>query len=98
MRAGWQKGTLPLLLFGRSSGSLGSLGLGHPLLEFVHASGRVYELLLAGIEGMTGIADTNNNHRFSGARLDDVAASATNFRLHIFGMNLRSHKNQGRLR
>ena len=91
MRAGWQKGTLPFLLLGGGSG-LGGLSFGHPLLEFVYASGCVDELLLAGVKGVTGIADTDNNHRFSGASLDDVAASATEFRIHLCRMYILFHK------
>src|SRR5688572_4971146 len=72
---------LGLLLLGRGSGlgSLGSLGLGHALLELVDAAGGVYEALLAGVEGVADVADTDENRGFGGAGLDRIAAGATNF-------------------
>ena len=71
----------PLLLFllGFGSGSLGGLGLGHALLEFIDATGCIDELLLSGIEGMANVANADNNHRLRGPGLDHVATRATDF-------------------
>src|SRR5439155_5266012 len=74
------------------SGSLGGLGLGHTLLEFIDASGRIDEFLLAGIEGMAHVANADNDHWLGGAGLDHVAAGATDFGFLIFGMDIGSHK------
>jgi hypothetical protein len=68
------------------------LRLGSALLEFIHAASRVHELLRAGIKGMTGIANADDDCVFGGPRLDHVAAGATDFRVHIFRMNVRLHK------
>jgi len=40
-------------------GGLRGFRLGHALLEFVHAAGGVHKLLLAGVERMAGVANTN---------------------------------------
>ena len=82
---------LLLLLAGCGSG-LGSLGFHQPLLEFVNAAGGIHELLLAGVKRMADVADADDNDRPGGARLDHVAAGATDFRIHIFRMNVRLHK------
>src|SRR5262249_34706225 len=75
-----------------SSGGLGGLGFGHPLLEFVNAPGSIDELLLARVEGMTHVANTDDDHRFCGTGLDDVATSATHLRIHILRMYIFFHK------
>ena len=67
-------------------------GLGGALLEFVHAAGGVHELLLAGVKRVAGVANADDDGRIGGTRLDHVAAGATNFRVHIFRMNVRLHK------
>lgn len=87
MRAGKREAWL-LLFALRGAGGLRSLGLGHPLLELIHTAGCIYELLLAGVERMAGIADTNNNNRLGGTGFDHVAARATDFRFHILRMNI----------
>ena len=46
----------------------------------------------AGIEGMTHVANADNDGLLGGARLDHVAAGATDFRVHLFRMNVRLHK------
>src|SRR5580765_1736350 len=84
--------SLLLFLFRRGRGSLGGLRLGHALLEFVHASCRIHELLLAGVEGVAHIANANDNDRLGGARLYHVAASATNLRFHVFRVYVNFHK------
>jgi hypothetical protein len=94
--AGWKSSgrrrRKALLLFLPGAGlGLGGLRFGHALLEFVHATGGIDEFLRASIEGMAGVANTNQKGRFGGAGLDDVAASATNFRVHIFRMYVNSH-------
>jgi len=68
------------------------LCLGGTLLEFVHAAGGVHELLLAGVKRMADVANADDDGRFGGTRLDHVAAGATDFRVHIFRMNVRLHK------
>jgi len=66
--------------------------LGGALLEFVHATGGVHELLSAGVKGMAHVANADDDGLLGGARLDHVAAGATDFRVHIFRMNVRLHK------
>jgi hypothetical protein len=89
--------TLLLFLFGAGGGlrCLGGLRLGHPLLEFVHATGRIDKLLLAGVKGMADVANTDQKGCTGGTRLDDVAAGATNFRRIVFRMYVSFH-NKGR--
>jgi len=41
---------------------------------------------------MADVADADDNGRLGGARLDHVAAGATDFGVHIFRMNVRLHK------
>jgi hypothetical protein len=73
-------------------GSLGRLGLGHALLEFIHTAGRIDELLLARVKRMAGIADTHNNHRLGGPGPDHIAARATNLGIHVLRMYVVFHK------
>ena len=81
-----------LLLFLSGAGlGLGGLCLGHALLELVHAAGRINEFLRAGVEGMADVANTQEYDRLGGAGFDDIAASATNFRVHIFRMYISFH-------
>ena len=75
---------------------LGGLGLGGALLEFVHAAGGVHELLLAGVERVAHVANAHDDHGLGGAGLDLIAAGATDFRVHIFRMNGRLHKKDGK--
>jgi hypothetical protein len=84
-------GSLLLFLAGRGGG-LGSLGLGGALLEFVHATGGIHEFLLAGVKRMADVANADDDYRLGGAGRDHVAAGATDFRVHIFWMNVRLHK------
>src|SRR6266481_5111891 len=79
MRAEKLENRLLFLLLDRGRG-LRCLRLDHPLLELVHSSSGIDEFLLAGVEGMARIADTDDNHRLGGAGLDDIAAGATDFR------------------
>jgi len=83
---------LDFFLFLRGERGLGGLGLGGALLELVHAAGGVHELLRAGVEGMAHVANADDDGLLGGARLDHVAAGATNFRVHIFRMNVQFHK------
>jgi hypothetical protein len=80
-----------LFLLGGLFGLRG-LRLGEALLEFIHAAGGVHELLRAGVERVAGVANADDNGGFGGARLDHVAAGATDFRVRIFWMNVRLHK------
>ena len=66
--------------------------LGGTLLEFVHATGGVHELLLAGVERVAHVANAHDDQGLGGAGLDLIAAGATDFRVHIFRMNVRLHK------
>lgn len=85
-------GSLSLLFLFRGKRGLSGLRLGGALLEFVHASGGVHELLLTGVKRVADVANTDDNHRLGGAGLDYVAAGATNLRIHIFRMDVRLHK------
>jgi hypothetical protein len=85
---------LLLFLLGRSGG-LSGLRLGHALLEFIHAAGGIDEFLRAGIEGVAGIANAQQNDRLDGASFDHVAAGATDFRFLVFRMYICFH-NKGR--
>ena len=96
MRADGKGGSLALLFLG-GGGSLGSLSLGHALLEFIHAAGGIDKFLLAGVERVTGVADTYDNHRFRGAGFDDVAACATDLRIHVLRMYFVFHKRPDRI-
>ena len=71
-------------------------GFGGALLEFVHAAGGVHELLRAGVERMAHVANADDDGLLGVARLDHVAAGATDFRVHIFRMNVRLHKKDGK--
>jgi hypothetical protein len=68
VRAAGGRGRGRLLLFpfghGGGQGSLSGLGFDHALLELVDASGGVDEFLLAGVEGVAGVADTDEDDRF----------------------------------
>ena len=75
-----------------SGGGLGGLGLGHALLELVHAAGGIDKLLRARVEGMARVADTDENGRPGGTRLDHVAAGATDFGILVFRMSFSFHK------
>ena len=83
---------LSLLFLLRRVGGLRGFRLGHALLEFVHATGGIHKLLLAGVERMADVANADDNHGLGGAGFDHVAAGAADFRIHIFRMNVRLHK------
>jgi hypothetical protein len=76
-------------------GSLSGLCFGHALLELIDAAGGIDELLLTGIEGMTDVADPDQDGGSCGAGLDHVAASATDLCVHVFRMNVRFHRFKG---
>jgi hypothetical protein len=82
---------LSLLFLLGGGGSLGGLRLGHALLEFIHAAGGIDEFLRPGVEGVAGVADTQQKSLFGGAGFDHVAAGATDFRFLIFRMNVSFH-------
>ena len=71
---------------------LDGLRLGEALLELVHAARGVHEFLLAGVKGMTHVANADNNRLFGGTRLDYIAACTADFGVHIFRMNSGFHK------
>jgi hypothetical protein len=91
-----ESGQLDFFLFLRGERLGGGLRLGGALLKFVHASGGVHELLRAGVEGMAHVANADDDGLLGGTRLDHVAAGATDFRVHIFRMNVRLHKKDGK--
>jgi hypothetical protein len=91
LRAAFEKKLL-LFLLGGGKRILGGLRLGGALLEFVHAAGGVHKLLLAGVKRVAHVANADDDDRPGGAGLDHVAAGATDFRVHIFRMNVRLHK------
>jgi hypothetical protein len=93
-RAGGKvKLTLVLLPFGDASrhGLLSRLGLGQPLLELIYPTSGINELLSAGIERVTSVADADQDSLPGGAGFDDVPAGTPNFRILIFRMNVSSH-------
>ena len=61
------------------------------LLEAINTSAGVYQLLLAREEGVALGANVNDDILLSGASLNDIAASATNGRLLIIGMDALLH-------
>jgi hypothetical protein len=87
--------TLLLLFLGSFERGLGGLRFGGALLELVHASGGIHEFLLTGVKRMAHVTNTDDNGRLGGAGLDHVATGATDFRVHIFWMNVRLHKKGG---
>src|SRR5471030_2462607 len=92
-----ESGQLNFFLFLRGERLGGGGGLGGALLEFVHAAGGVHEFLLAGVKGMAHIANAHDDGLLGGARLDHVAAGATDFRVHIFRMDVCFHKKTTKL-
>ena len=76
---------------GLGDGGLGGLRLGHALLELVHAAGGIDELLLARVERMAGVANTDRQILTRRTGLDRVAAGATDFRLVVFRMSVSFH-------
>ena len=83
---------LDLFLFLPGVFGLRGQGFGGALLEFVHAAGGVHELLLARVKRVADVADADDDGRAGRARLDHVATGATDFRVHIFRVNVRLHK------
>lgn len=89
------KGTkLFLFLLAGGGSSLGGLRLGHALLELIDTTSRIDEFLRASVEGMADVADAQNRGVLCGTGLDHVAASATDFRVYIFRMNISFHKSR----
>ena len=86
MRADAAGNRLFLLFLAGSGSRPGRLRL-HHALELIHAAGGIDEFLLTGVKRVAGIADTHNDHWLrTGWR--SRAAGATDFRLHIFRMNV----------
>jgi hypothetical protein len=90
MRALFRESLFLLFLGGKRS--LGGLRLGGALLELVHATGRIHKLLLPRVKRMAHVANTDDDSRLRGTRLDHVATRATDLRIHIFWMNVCFHK------
>ena len=61
------------------------------LLELVDASAGVYDLLLAGVEGMALGADINSKFLLGGAGLEGFTAYAANHGLAVIGMDVLLH-------
>jgi hypothetical protein len=70
---------------------LGRLAGAEALREFLHASGGIDELLLAGEKGMAGRANTEAQVLFSGAGMIDGAAGADDLAFHVFGVDIGFH-------
>jgi hypothetical protein len=87
---------LLLFLLGGGKRVLGGLRLGGALLEFIHATGGVHKLLLAGVKWVAHVANADDYDRPGGAGLDHVATGATDFCVHIFRMYVRLHKKGGK--
>jgi hypothetical protein len=66
-------------------------------LELVHATGGIHELLLTGVKRMAHVTNADDDRRLGGTGLDHVATGATNFRIHIFRMNVCFHKRPHKL-
>src|SRR6185369_8054910 len=76
-----------------TDGLLGRRGLPLVLpLEALHTTGRVHELLLPRVEGMTLGADLDPDVRLGRAGLDDLPAGAGDRRVHIVRMNAHLHE------
>ena len=61
------------------------------LFEAIHASAGVYQLLLAGVEGMALGADINAHLLFHGTSLERLAANAADDRLAVVRMDVFLH-------
>ena len=61
------------------------------LVEAVHTSAGVNQLLLAGVEGMALGADFHVDLRLGGAGMDDLTAGAGDGAVHILGMDALFH-------
>ena len=71
---------------------LSFFGFSQTLLEFVNATGCIDEFLLAGVKWMTFVTYANDQSALSGLGSDHIAACATNLRVDIFWMDVRSHE------
>src|SRR3954462_11992249 len=69
-----------------------ALGLLEPLLEALEPSARVDELLLAGVERMTGRADLDVQLGLRGTRRERVPAAAVHGGEDVVGVNLGLHR------
>src|SRR2546423_3587951 len=78
------------LSFSRRAGASG-LGAAVAPREFLHASGRIDELLFPGEKRMARRADADFNVPLGRARVIDSAASADDIGLVILWMNVRFH-------
>ena len=87
---------LGFFLFLRRVLSLRGEGFRGALLELVHAAGGIYEFLRARVKRMAGVANADDDGLLGGTRLDNVATGATNLGVHIFRMNVRFHKKDGK--
>ena len=87
---------LGFFLFLRRVLGLGGEGFRGALLELVHAAGGIHEFLRARVKRMAGVANADDDGLLGGTRLDDVATGATNLGVHIFRMNVRFHKKDGK--
>jgi hypothetical protein len=61
------------------------------LVKFLHASGCIHKLLLAGVEGMAKVANINLHAAFCAACLEHVAASAGDGGNFVFRMKSLFH-------
>ena len=84
---------LPLL---QSRSRLGRLGLDHPLLELIDPAGGIDELLRAGVKRVADVADAEQDHGPGRTRLENIAASAADFRNLILRMYVSFHNKGGK--
>ena len=60
-------------------------------VEFLHASGGIHYLLLAGVIRVANVADINLQFALCGARLEGVSTGATHCHRLVFGVNSLFH-------
>ena len=70
---------------------LGHLARAEAAREFLHASGGIDELLLAGEKGMARRANAEAEILLGGAGVIDRAAGADDLAFHVFGVDIRFH-------
>src|SRR4051812_42134319 len=87
-RTAWPPMAWAMVLRGRARRALGLL---EPLLEALEPSARVDELLLAGVERMTGRADLDVQLGLRGTRRERVPAAAVHGGEDVVGVNLGLH-------
>ena len=83
--------SLLLFLLERGRLRLRRLRLGHALLELIDPAGRIDKLLRPGVEGMSDVADADQDDRLDRPRFDHIAAGATDFCVQVLWMYISFH-------